>query len=373
MNKAIANCKIYTGKDVIEDKVILVKDGVVVSVQSYIPDEYTVIDLQDKSIAPGLIDIQVNGGEQIYFSQYPDERALFDMSVACRKYGTCFFLPTLISSPQKKILDAIDNVRDFIRQYPDKGVLGMHLEGPFISPEKRGTHSVHTVRKATDREIEEIAFYGKGIVKIMTIAPEMMTDVQMEILQKNGIILSIGHSNINYEDAQRYFDTGIRLVTHLYNAMSDFSHRAPNLVGAALDNDSVYTPLILDGHHSHFSAGRIAQKIKRDKLILTTDCAFLGRKMESFAWEDFEAFLDNDSYVNKEGHLAGSAISMAEAVSNAINYLQVSTQEAIEMATSRVARALNSEDRIGFIQQGFPASFFVFEEDDVMQGQSLIF
>ena len=370
MKSAIINSRIYTGEQVVEDKIILIENRKIISLQSEIPDETEIIDLKGKNIAPGLIDIQVNGGGKYYFSQYPNRQTLQDMSDACNEYGTSFFLPTLVSSKHDDILKAIESVKDF-KENGGSAVLGMHLEGPFFNPLKRGAHNKNIIRKPTNRELEEIIHYGSGVVKIITIAPEIFTDEQLDLLLKSNIEISIGHSNMTYEQAQYYFSKGIHLVTHLYNAMSDFFHHSPGLVGAALENEDVYTPIILDGYHVHYGAARLAYRLKKEKLCLVTDCAFLGRKVQSFNWESFDATLIDGRYSNQEGTLAGSAISIAEAVKNAKENLYCSTQEAIEMATSRVARAIQMETEIGFIKPGFPADFFVFDND--LNGKLLSF
>ena len=370
MKSAIINTKIYTGQQILEDRVIVIENGKIISLQSEIPCETEIVDLKGKNIAPGLIDIQVNGGEKYYFSQFPNQQTLQDMSDACNEYGTSFFLPTLISSKHDNILEAIESVKSF-KENGGRAVLGMHLEGPFFNPLKRGAHNKNIVRKPTNKELEEIIHYGNGVVKIITIAPEIFTDEQLDLLLKSNIEISIGHSNMTYEQAQYYFSKGIYLVTHLFNAMSDFFHHAPGLVGAALENEDVYTPVILDGYHVHYGAARLAYKLKKEKLFLVTDCAFLGRKVQSFNWESFDATLVDGRYSNQEGTLAGSAISIAEALKNAKENLYCSTEEAIEMATSRVARAIQMETEIGFIKPGFPADFFVFDND--LNGKRLSF
>ena len=171
---------------------------------------------------------------------------------------------------KEKILEAIEDVKKFMSTH-NKGVLGMHLEGPFINPEKRGAHNKDVIRKPSNAELEEIIRYGKGVIKVMTIAPEQFTDEQLEMLLESGIILSAGHSATSYEQAQYYFNKGIHLVTHLYNAMTQMGHRNPGTVGAVFDNDEVYAPIILDGAHCDYAAARIAYKIKRDKLFLISD------------------------------------------------------------------------------------------------------
>ena len=370
MKSTIINSKIFTGQQIVENKVIVIDNGKIISLQSEIPGETEIVDLKGRNIAPGLIDIQVNGGEKYYFSQFPNQQTLQDMSDACNEYGTSFFLPTLISSKHDDILKAIESVKNF-KENGGNSALGMHLEGPFFNPLKRGAHNKNIIRKPTNSELEEIIHYGKGVVKVITIAPEIFTDEQIDLLLESSIEISIGHSNMTYEQAQYYFSKGIHLVTHLYNAMSDFFHHAPGLVGAALENEDVYTPVILDGYHVHYGAARIAYRLKKEKLCLVTDCAFLGRKVQSFNWESFDATLIDGRYCNREGTLAGSAISIAEAVKNAKENLYCSIQEAIEMATSRVAGAIQMESEIGFIKPGFPADFFVFDND--LNGKLLSF
>jgi N-acetylglucosamine-6-phosphate deacetylase len=206
----------------------------------------------------------------------------------------------------------------------------------------------------------------------MTVAPECFTDDQLEMLMDSGIILSAGHSDMDYEQAQYYFSKGISLVTHLYNAMNQMGHRSPGLVGAALDNSNVYTPIILDGAHCHYAAARIAQKIKKGKCFLISDAAFLGRVVNQFEWGEFNATLKDGFYRNKEGNLAGAAISMAEAVQNAIKYLDIPLEEAINMATVNAAHGINMQHKVGYIKAGYPASFVTFN-NDFSKYETLIF
>lgn len=363
----IRNARIFTGDQVIEQGRIWVENGRIKEVISgsevnnTTADNIHVIELQGKSLAPGLIDIQINGGYQYYFSQHPDEKGLLDITAACRDFGTLHFLPTLISSPQSVILSALKSVQQFKEQYPEAGVLGMHLEGPFFNPVKRGAHSPNIVRTPTDEELEDIVKAGRDVIKIMTIAPEMFTDDQIRYLLDQGILLSAGHSNMSYEQAHYYFDMGIDLITHLYNAMSGFTHRSPGFAGAALERAAVWAPIVLDGHHVHFGAARIARQMKKDRLLLLSDSSFLGRRIQDFVWGDFDAKMIDGTYRNKEGNLAGAAISMVEALENAVTHLGVTEKEAVEMATSRPALAIRMQDQIGYIKAGYPARFCVFE------------
>ena len=250
-----------------------------------------------------------------------------------------------------------------MQQYPGKGVLGMHLEGPFINPDKRGAHNPGIIRPPTDSELEEIIRYGKGVIKIMTIAPECFSDKQIELLLQSGILLSAGHSAMSYEQAQYYFDKGINLVTHLYNAMTQMGHREPGMTGAILDNDNVYAPIILDGAHCHYAAARIAYKIKKNKLFLISDAAFLGRQVTEFHSDLLNAKLENGFYRNKEGNLAGAAISMAEAIKNAVNHVGIPLITAVQMATINAASAIHMQNKLGNIEKDYPAKFVCFNDD----------
>ena len=369
MIKAIINARVFTGENVISGQNILVQHGTIVSVEPHLPQGVEIIDLDGKNIAPGFIDIQINGGRSKYFSQAPDEETLSDIYQTCCDYGTPFILPTLISSPLDVILKAIDAVRMFREK--NTGVMGLHLEGPFLNPEKCGAHNPKIIRRPTNEELEIIIDRGKGVIKVITIAPECFTGEQIDMLLESGIILSAGHSQMNYDEAQQYFSKGIHLVTHLYNAMTQFGHRNCGTVGAVFDNKNVFAPIILDGGHCHYAAARIAYKQKGDKLFLITDSSFLGRHKERFDWDGLNIEMVEGYYRDKQGNLAGAAISMPEAVKNAVEHLGAPLQSAVEMATSRVARAIGMYKEIGFIKPGYPAKFVVFD-DALSDVESLI-
>jgi N-acetylglucosamine-6-phosphate deacetylase len=372
MKQAIVNGIIHTGDEILNNSVVIIENGIILSVQKEIPKEIDVIEnLKGSHLSAGFIDIQINGGEKQYFSQYPTEETIQDINETSLKYGTTHTLPCLISSSKETILQGIEAIRAYQSKY-NNGVLGMHLEGPFLNPLKRGAHSLNQVRKPTNSELEEIIRYGKDVIKVITIAPECFSEEQLDMLLDSGIIISAGHSTMTYKESQYYFSKGIKLVTHLFNAMTQFGHREPGLVGATLENETVYAPIILDGAHCDYAAARLAYKLKKDKFFLISDAAFLGRKVSNFKWENFDAHLENGFYRNEEGNLAGASISMEEAVRNAYEHLNVTIDEAIKMATSSVASAIKMEDKLGKIKPGYPASFVRFN-DDLSKMESLIF
>lgn len=362
MKQCIINGIIHTGDEVLHGKNIIIENGFIQTITGEKPGDMNHIDLHGENVSAGFIDIQVNGGEKFYFTQKPDAATLQDICDASLKYGVTHLLPCLISSSHETILQAIATLKVFMETHP--AVIGMHLEGPFINPLKRGAHLESLIRKPADNELKEIINAGKGVIKVMTVAPECFTDEQLLMLQEAGIILSAGHSAITCKQAQYYFSKGITLVTHLYNAMTQFGHREPGLVGATLQNDNVYAPIIMDGQHCDYVAAQVAYKAKGDKLFLISDAAFLGRQVKQFSWGNFNMQLTEDgNYRNTDGNLAGASISMVEAVQNAKKHLNIPAAEAIKMATCRVAKAIRCEDSIGYIKPGYPASLVSFDDD----------
>lgn len=362
MKKAIVNARIFTGEKIISGKILVFENGIITAIQKNIPKNVETIDLSGFNISAGFIDTHINGGEKYYLTQHPTEETIHDIYTSSLKYGTTHVLPCLITSPLENILKGIEVMKNYKTKY-NNGVLGMHLEGPFISPAKRGAHLLEYVRTPTNAELEEIIKYGKDVIRIMTIAPEVFTDAQLDMLLESGITISAGHSNMTYKQAQYYFSKGIKLVTHLYNAMNQFGHRELGLVGAVFQNENVYAPIILDGFHCDYAAAAIAHQLKKEKLFLISDALFLSRKVKQFNWGTFDAQLREGSYRNSENNLAGAAISMAEAVSNAVQYAGFSLEEAINAATIIPAKAIGMSDKIGKIAAGYPARFIKFGND----------
>ncbi len=363
MHYSIINSKIHTGSETIENRIIEVKNGRIIAINETVNSATEVIDLQGYHISAGFIDTHINGGEKYYFTEHVNTEAIADINDACIKQGTAYTLPCLITSSLENILKGIEATKQYMAQNPNSGVLGMHLEGPFLNMSKRGAHQKQYIRKPTDDELKSIIEAGQDVIKIMTIAPEEFTENQIQMLLDAGITLSVGHSNASYETTQSAYNQGVKLCTHLFNAMSQFGHREPGVVGATFDDDTVFAPIILDGFHCDYAAARIAYSIKKDKLFLISDALFVNEKVKHFKWENFDAYLENGQYRNSEGNLAGAAISMADAVRNAVQFVGISLDEAIQMATIRPAKAIGMSNLIGQIAVGFPAKFTMFDED----------
>jgi N-acetylglucosamine-6-phosphate deacetylase len=351
--------KVYTAGTVLENQLIHYFNGKITKIESANPPSSV---RRVENLSAGFIDIHINGGEQFYFTQYPTVDTVKDIDQSFNALGTAYTLPTLVTSSLENILRGIDAVRTYKAHHPESGVLGMHLEGPFLNPIKRGAHMAKYVRKPTNTELAEIISNGRDIIKIITIAPEMFEPEQIQMLLDSGIIVSAGHSNATYQEACAAFEQGVKLCTHLYNAMSPLQHRKPGLVGAVFNTDSVYAPIIPDGLHCDFAAAEIAYKIKKDKLFLISDALFIGGKVTEFKWQEFDAKLINGEYINSDGNLAGSAISLADAVRNAVSKFNIPLHEAIDMVTHRPACAIGQELLLGSVAVGYPAVFTVFDD-----------
>ncbi len=349
--------KIYTEGAVLNNKKIIVENGLITAIENF--NGSTDYD----NLAPALFDTHINGGEKYYFTQNPSIKTLEDMVEASFKHGTAFILPCLITSSTENILTGIAAVRQYMVAHPNGAIPGMHLEGPYLNIKKRGAHLTKYVRKPTDTEIDEIIEAGKDTIKIWTIAPENFSASQIAKIQAAGIRIAAGHSDATVEEAHWAFEQNINLVTHLYNAMSAFGHRAPGLIGATLADDRVWAPIILDGHHCHYEAAKMAFKAKKDKLFLISDALFLGGKKLKFQWEEFDATLTDGQYRNTEGNLAGAAISLADCIRNAVEKVEIPLATALSMATDRPVAALNYPFNFGKIVPGYKAVFTAFADD----------
>lgn len=351
--------KLYTNSQEVDNQLIVVENGRIVSVNDHGSEPY---DKVFDNLSAGFFDTHINGGYAYHFTENPSVETVRDISTASLESGTAYTFPTLITSSLETILSGIASVKAFQKDNPDGGVVGMHLEGPFISVKKRGAHIEKFVRKPTADELDHILLEGAGTIKIMTVAPESFTDVQLQQILETGIIISIGHTDATYSQAKHAFSLGVNLVTHLYNAMSGLHHREPGVVGATLEDDNVYAPIILDGLHCDFGAAKVAYRAKKGKLFLISDALFLGERKKEFVWGEFDARLEGGTYVNSAGNLAGGAISLPDCVRNAVEKVGIPLVEAIDMVTARPAKVIGLDGQMGQVVAGFPAIFTTFND-----------
>lgn len=370
MKYAIVNCDIYAGEQVLFDKAILVNGERVEAIIDLdkVPKEIEVIDIGGMNVAPGFIDLQVNGGGGWLFNDEPTEACISKIYDAHKRFGTTNFLPTLITTSLDKMLQAIEVVKSCTLN-KKFGVLGLHLEGPYISGTKAGVHDKQNIRYISNDELESLAEKGRGVIKLFTLAPEAAKEEHIRFLVRNDIVVSVGHSDATYEQAMEAFRWGVSKTTHLFNAMTQFSSREPGLVGATLDSGDVWAGIIADGFHVHFASIRICKRIKGRKLLLVTDSMPpVGSKTAEFKLGNLQVQCKDGRCVTTDGTLAGSALDMATAVRNCVQKIGIALDEALRMASMYPAEVIGLSGTLGKIKPGYMANMVIFNNQLAVQG-----
>lgn len=361
MATALVNARVLTAQGWRDDVAVIVANGRVHGLPSpdRVPSNAKTRDLSGRMVLPGFIDCQVNGGGGVLFNDLPNVEGIRAIGAAHRRFGTTGFLPTLISDSTDKMHAAIAAVEAAIADGVP-GVLGIHLEGPFISRERRGVHAARFLHPPDADGLRLAASLERGTT-LLTLAPECMAPDAIRRLVEADVIVAMGHSNADYATARAALDAGARGFTHLYNAMSPLTGRAPGMVGAALDDADSWCGVIVDGHHVDPACLRVALKAKpRGKVFLVTDA------MPPVGAADPSFVLDGETITTRDGicqtaggTLAGSALSMIDAVRNAVGMLGVPLDEAVRMASTYPAEFLGLGATHGRIEAGYRANFTI--------------
>lgn len=356
------NGHVLTERGFERDACVVVEDGHIVAVlHGDAPTGADRIDLQGGWLAPGFIDVQVNGGGGVLFNNDTSVEGIATIGRAHRRFGTTGFLPTLISDDAEVMRRAIAATRDAIAQGVP-GVLGIHLEGPYLAPARKGTHDVGKFRVPDAGEIAMAASLDNGIT-LVTLAPERVSASTVRALVGRGAIVCAGHTAATYEEARAGLDAGITGFTHLYNAMTPLQGREPGAVGAALDDDASWVGVIVDGVHVHPASLRVALKAKpRGKVLLVTDAMpMVGGDTPRFDLYG-ETITAVDGVVrNAAGALAGSALDMASAVRNTVRLLDLPLDDACRMAAQYPAEFLGLGGELGRIAPGYRADLVLLD------------
>lgn len=349
---AICGARLFDGTAFREGHHLLVEAGRVVAVEPGEPAPGVgVIRLDGGILAPGFIDVQVNGGGGILLNDDPSPAGLARIAAAHRPFGTTTMLPTLITDTRERTLQAIDAVA--ATDVP--GVIGLHLEGPHLDPARKGAHPADLMRPLTD---DDIALYGQARdrlgVLMMTLAPAQATAEAVSRLAAAGVIVSIGHADCTADEAGALFDAGARGVTHLFNAMSGLHHREPGLVGAALARGDVWGGIIADGHHVDPRTLKIALAAKQGpgRLFIVSDAmALVGCEADAFLLHGRTVRRDRSGFcprlVLDDGTLAGSDIDMASSIRFLVERVGVPVEDALRRATADPADFLGLGERLG--------------------------
>lgn len=306
-------------------------------------------------LAPGYIDTQVNGGGGVLFNDEPTVEGIAAIAAAHRRFGTTGLLPTLISDDLEVIRRAIAAV-DAAIEAGVPGVLGIHIEGPFLNLDRKGIHSAEKIRALDEEGLAILTSLKRGRT-LVTLAPEKTDATLLRRLVDAGVIVAAGHTNATYEEAIAAIDAGVTGVTHLFNAMSQLRAREPGVVGAALERDGVFCGMIVDGHHISTTAMRLALRCKpHDKVMLVTDAmSSVGSDLTEFLLQGRRIMVRSQMLTDEAGTLAGSSLDMATAVRNAVEMLGVTAAEANAMASTVPATFLGLSNETGRIAQGLRA------------------
>ena len=320
-------------------------------------------DLNGLLLLPGFIDTQVNGGGGVQFNDAPTVDTIRRMAAAHARFGTTGFLPTLISDDLDVMRRAIEAVATALAEGVP-GILGIHLEGPFLSSVRKGVHDAAKFRSIDEKAFALLTSLKRGKT-LVTLAPEMTTPEMIGRLAAAGVIVAAGHTNATYDDMQAAFRHGLTGFTHLFNAMSPLTGRAPGVVGAALINRDAYCGIIVDGHHVHPDVLKLALRTKpHDRFMLVTDAwANIGTDLTAFQLQGATIHVRDGVCLDGNGVLAGSAMDMSRALRNAMTLLDVSLTDALAMATTTPASFLGLGFDHGRIAKGFRANLVAADDD----------
>lgn len=366
MALAYTNGRVLLPRGFDDDSVVVVDQGRIVAIgdSGVIPSGAECRDLDGKFLVPGFIDVQVNGGGGVLFNDDPSVETIRRIGEAHRRYGTTGFLPTLIT-------DELDIVRAGIAAVDEAiatgvpGVLGIHIEGPFLNPARKGIHDAQFMRRLGESELELLTGLKRGRT-LLTLAPEQTSSQMIKLLAEAGIIVAVGHSDATYEETRGALDAGVTGFTHLFNAMSPLTSRAPGVVGAALADSKSWCGIIVDGVHVNPVNLQIAMRARggAEKFMLVTDAMpNIGTDWTSFPLQGQDIAVTPEVCRGADGTLAGANLTMIRAVQLAYSLLGISFEDAIRMASINPATFLGLNMHHGDISLGKSGNLLIIDEN----------
>jgi len=365
MRRALINARVFDGDTIRDGLGVILQDTQVSALVALdeLRDDIERDDLGGALLAPGFIDVQVNGGGGALFNDAPTSATVRAIGEAHRRFGTTGFLPTLITDSRETIHDAIDAVTQ-ARKECVPGVLGIHLEGPYLNATRRGVHDATQVREMEADAVETLTSLRHGTT-LVTLAPETVPAGTIRELVARGVKVAAGHTAAEYADIQAALAEGLTGFTHLFNAMTPLNSREPGVVGAALDSASSWCGVIVDGHHVHPATLRVAIAAKqRGGMFLVTDAMPpVGSDQPAFELHGETITVQNQRCTNADGVLAGSVLDMATAVRNTVALVGLPLEEALRMASRYPADFLGLQRRYGRIAAGFEADLVLLDDD----------
>ena len=355
--KVLAGARLFDGERFLDDHALVIEDGRIAAVVGYAdrPRRAEEIDLGGGLLAPGFIDVQVNGGGGVLFNDEPTIEGVARIAAAHRAYGTVGLTPTLVTDAPDKLRAALAALGEARARVP--AALGVHLEGPFIDVQRKGAHEARFIRAMTG---DDVALIGAaaGFAVMVTLAPNRVAPALISALAARGVLVSLGHAEATYAEAMAAVEAGARAFTHLFNAMSPLGHREPGMVGAALTSPETFVGVIADGHHVHPAALRLAFAAKRlDRFMLITDAMPpAAGGPDTFQLQGRRVTRTEGRLTLDDGALAGSALTMDAAVRYCVEVVGVELGQALAMASRVPAAFLRRERDLGRLAPGFFAS-----------------
>jgi len=358
---AVAARRIFDGVALREDSAVLIDGGEIAAVgpRAELSNAIPILDLPPNAwLAPGFIDIQVNGGGDVLFNDEPTPEAIRSIAAAHRKFGTTSLLPTLISDSPEKMAAACKAVESLVGVEPS--ILGIHLEGPFLSPEKPGVHDPRALRQPRPDDLALLIAKRKGAM-LVTLAPERVPLEFIAALAASGVRVSLGHSMATYAQTKEAITAGLTGFTHLFNAMRPLDSREPGPIAAALESEHAWYGVIVDGVHVAPAMVGLALRGRATPILVTDAMPPVGGTHSSFRLAGETIFVRGDRCVRSDGRLAGAYLTMAGAVGNCVRLLGVPLTDALRFASAHPADMLGIGTRLGKLAAGFRADMVAFD------------
>ncbi|WP_113638389.1 N-acetylglucosamine-6-phosphate deacetylase [Nubsella zeaxanthinifaciens] len=313
----------------------------------------------DHYLLPGFVDLQIYGAAGKLFSAEPSLDNIRIIEDQLLQEGTTSFLICLATNTPEVFNQCIDVIKAY--RSSARNCLGLHLEGPFINPEKRGAHVKEYIRKASLDEIKALLNFGDGTIKMMTLAPELQDDEVIQYLLDHDVVVSLGHSSATFEQATEAYHKGIQTTTHLFNAMSPLQHRAPGIPTAVMNHPTAMASIITDGLHVDFEVVKMAAKVMKERLFIITDAVTECNK------GPYQHHAVAGKFVMPDGTLSGSAMTMLQSIQNCTQYCDIPLTDAVSMASYYPAKLIQQQHQIGQLKVGNQANMLVLDQKLALQ------
>lgn len=360
---ALSNCTYFQEDQLLKNQNITVNGTTI----SKIEDSTTGLE-SDVIVAPGFIDLQIYGAGGKLFSAEPSVEALTIIEDDLLKKGTTGFLACIATNTPEVFNACISTAK--AHRKAAKNYLGLHLEGPFLNPKRRGAHVEAYIRKASLDELKALLDFGDGVIKMMTIAPELQDDEVIQYLLDNDVIVSLGHSDASFDQATAAYNQGIQTTTHLFNAMSPIHHREPGIPTAVFNHDKAMASIIVDNQHVSFDVVKFSQQLLKERMFLITDA------VAACVTGPYQHHLIGDKFVMPDGTLSGSSLTMLQAVKNCVNHCGIDLNDALKMSSLYPAKLIKRDHLIGKIELGYQADLVILDKElnlkeVIFKGQSI--